>query len=145
MKRPRKRQENVIQLELREDEMKKEFHSYGKKSEDCAMKKESLMMKDNRDCPIHKVTGLILFRSKSFFFNKDLPDLKRDSSVWSAKDSLIKNSSHIIDVDDENGNIDKSFTKLLLLITILSIFFLFWIQNSHYHLIEYVRSKSSRE
>ena len=68
-------------------------------------------------------------------------DLKRDSSICSARDRLIKNPSLIIDINYQKEKLDKSLTKLLTLITLLSIFFLFWIQNSHYHLLDNLRNK----
>ena len=78
------------------------------------------------------------FISDWFFW---ILDLKRDSSICSAKDRLIKNPSHILDIYYKKEKHDNSVTKLLILLTLLFIFFLFWIQNSHYHLINNLRQK----
>jgi len=72
--------------------------------------------------------------------NHNIPDLKRDSSVCSARDRLIKDNL-IFEEDENKKKVSDIITKLLIFMTIISIFFLFWIQNSHYHLIDNVKRK----
>jgi len=71
---------------------------------------------------------------------RKIPDLKRDSSVCSAKDRLIKDTL-VFEEDEKKKKISDIITKILIILTIMSIIFLFWIQNSHYHLIDNVRKK----
>ena len=67
-------------------------------------------------------------------------DLKRDSSVCSARDRLIKDNL-IFEEDENKKKFSDIITKVLILITLISIFFLFWIQNSHYHLIDNIKTQ----
>ena len=103
---------------------------------------ETRVVKDC-DCSVAKIPGRILLETFFGIGVSNFADLQRVSSVCSARDRLIKSSSLLLVADDKKEKLDKSFTKILLLVTILSIIFLFWIQNSHYHLIENIRSKSS--
>ena len=98
------------------------------------------MMTETCDCSIKQIPGFS-FEVVFFYWFIYIPDLKRDSSICSAKDRLIKNPSLILDINYKKEKLDKSVTKLLILLTLLSIFFLFWIQNSHYHLIDNLRKK----
>jgi len=81
-----------------------------------------------------------LLREECDCTKRIIPDLKRDSSVCSARDRLIKDNL-IFEEDEDKKKVSDIITKLLILITILSIIFLFWIQNSHYHLIDNIKRK----
>ena len=67
-------------------------------------------------------------------------DLKRDSSVCSAKDRLLRDTLQF-EEDERKRRLSDGITKVLIVLTLLSILFLFWIQNSSYHLIDNVRKK----
>ena len=64
--------------------------------------------------------------------------MKRDSSLYSVNERLLKNSN-IFDMQDIKETIDNIITKTLIIFTIISIIFLFWVQNSEYHLIEHTK------
>ena len=82
-----------------------------------------------------------------FFFLKpsltnifQFADLKRDFSVCSANDKLLRNSD-IFEGHDKKEKLDKIITKTLIMFTIISIIFLFLIQNSPYHIIEHSKPR----
>ena len=60
-------------------------------------------------------------------------DNTRDSSLYSLHDQLIKNHLHPGPYTMQ-ARLDKMFTRTLTMFTILSIMFLFWLQNSPYHI-----------
>ena len=67
-----------------------------------------------------------------------ISDYKRDSSICSARDRLIRDTL-LFEEDESNKKLSNVITKVLILLTVISIAFLFWIQNTHYHLTDNVR------